>query len=125
MMRKILRYFFLLVLIAQVANAALDGLLYDDTMLRLEGEIKKCVRKQVIYAHNIANAKVEGFKPIRFEEELTELRQRPGWTPQNDSVVVEEEMAKMTKNRFKHQTYLRLYNLKMQVLKNVVKQGKV
>lgn len=123
-MKKMAYGILVFLLLAQVGSAALEGLLYDDTMMRLEGEIKKCVRKQVIYAHNIANAKVDGFRPIRFEEELVELKQRPGWSPEKDKVVVEEEMAKMTKNRFKHQTYMRLYNLKMQVIKNVVKQGK-
>lgn len=103
---------------------AVDELLFDDTTLRLEGEIKRAVRRQVIYAHNIANANIEGFKPIRFDDELAELQARPGWSEENDEVSVEEEMAKMTKNRFKHQTYLRLYNLKMQTLKTVVKQGK-
>lgn len=102
----------------------MEGVLYDDTMLRLEGEIKQSIRRQVIYAHNIANAKTEDFQPIRFEDELAELRTRPGFTEDEDEVIVEEEMAKMTKNRFKHQTFLRLYNMKVQTLKTVVKQGK-
>ncbi len=106
------------VLLAEAFNNV-EGGLYDDTMLRLEGEIKKCVRKQVIYAHNVANAQVDGYKPIRFEEELKELEERPDYSPETDKVVIEEEMAKMTKNRFKHQTFMRLYNLKLEVLKKV------
>lgn len=101
-----------------------EAFLYDDTMLRLEGEIKKSIRKQAIYAHNVANAEVPGYKPIRFEEELKELQRRPGYSQDTDKVVIEEEMAKMTKNRMKHQTYMRLYNLKLEVLRKIINQGK-
>lgn len=111
------------ILYAQTGGAV-EAILYDDTMLRLEGEIKKSIRKQAIYAHNVANAEVPGYKPIRFEEELKELEQRPGFTKDKDKVIIEEEMAKMTKNRMKHQTFLRLYNLKLEVMRKIVNQGK-
>jgi flagellar basal body rod protein FlgB len=120
------KMFFILFLLSRLVMAQdkIDGFLYDDTLLRLEGEIKKSIRKQAIYAHNIANAKVDGYRPIRFEDELNELKSRPGWSIESDKVVMEEEMAKMTKNRIRHQTFLRLYNLKLEVLRKVATQGK-
>ena len=96
--------------------------LFDDTMLRLEGAIRETIRRQTIYAHNISNADVPNYKPIRFAEEKKEIESRPGFT--EDKVIVEEEMAKITKNKFKHQTFLRIYNMKMQTLKKVITQGK-
>ena len=99
-----------------------SGVLFDDTTVRLEGEIKETVRRQSIIAHNIANADVEGYQPIRFADELTEIQSRPGYT--EDKVVIEEEMAKMTKNRIRHETYLKLYEMKLKTIKQVMSQGK-
>jgi len=101
----------------------IDDVLFDPTMQRIEIEMKECIRRQVIYAHNIANKDVDGFKPIRFADELEELRKRPGWSENNDEVIVEDEMSKMTKNKFRHSTMMRLYNMKIQNLKTAVKQG--
>lgn len=101
----------------------IDDVLFDPTMQRIEIEMKECIRRQVIYAHNIANKDVEGFKPIRFADELEELRKRPGWSQEKDEVIVEDEMTKMTKNKFRHSTMMRLYNMKIQNLKTAVKQG--
>ncbi len=121
-----MKYFLLAMLFTSMLFArdakVLERTLFDDTMLRLEGAIRETIRKQVIYAHNIANADVPDYKPIRFADELKEIKSRPGFT--EDKVIIEEEMAKMTKNKFKHQTYLRLYNMKMQTLKKVITQGK-
>lgn len=123
-MKKLFIFFIFCSLLLAENAGNIEAFLYDDTMLRLEGEIKKSIRKQAIYAHNVANKDVPGYKPIRFEEELQELEKRPGWSKEKDEVVIEEEMAKMTKNRMKHQTYLRLYNVKLEVLKKIVNQGK-
>ena len=40
-----------------------------------------------------------------------------------DKVIAEEEMAKMTKNRFRHQALLRLLNIKLDTVKKVINQG--
>lgn len=106
-------------------NAAekVDDVLFDPTMQRIEIEMKECIRRQVIYAHNIANRDVDNFKPIRFADELEELRKRPDWNEATDEVVIEDEMSKMTKNKFRHSTMMRLYNMKIQNLKTAVKQG--
>jgi flagellar basal body rod protein FlgB len=103
--------------------AALEGALYDDTTVRLEGEIKNCVQQQGVIAHNIANADTDGYKPIRSAEEIQEIKAR-GTDINNDKVIVEEEMAKMTKNRIRHQSYLKIYNMLMQSKKTVISQGK-
>jgi len=105
------------------SSVKIDDILFDPTMQRLEVEMKECVRRQVIYAHNVANSDVKNYQPIRFADELEELRRRAGWSEKKDKVIVEEEMSKMTKNKFKHSTMMRLYNMKIQNLKTVVKQG--
>lgn len=118
------KYIFLLgiCLLMLAWSAEATNFLFDDTTVRLEGEIKETVRRQSIIAHNIANADLPGYKPIRFAEELAEIEQRPGFT--EDKVVVEEEMAKMTKNRIRHETYLKLYQMKLKAMKQVINQGK-
>lgn len=103
-------------------GAEVSNVLFDDTTVRLEGEIKETVRRQSIIAHNIANAGIDDYQPIRFADELAEIQQRPGFT--EDKVIVEEEMAKMTKNRIRHETYLKLYQMKLKAMKQVMSQGK-
>jgi flagellar basal body rod protein FlgB len=102
----------------------IDDVLLDESMQRLLYGMKDSVKRQTIIAHNIANKDTPGYKPIRFAEELSEMMSRPGFDPQNDTVIEEEEMAKMTKNRFKHSTYIRLMNVKLEVLKKIVNQGR-
>lgn len=117
-----IKVFILMLCLIQLSFAGIEDVLYDDTMLRVEGEIKETVKRQGIIAHNIANADVDGYQPIRFADELEELKLRPDFT--EDKVVVEEEMAKMTKNRMRHQAFLKIYNIKMQALRSVITQGK-
>jgi flagellar basal body rod protein FlgB len=97
------------------------GSLYDPTMQSLESEMKVSVLKQQIIAHNLANKDTPGFVPVRFEEELQNIMGRPDYV--KDKVIAEEEMAKMTKNRFRHQALLRLLNIKLDTVKKVINQG--
>jgi flagellar basal body rod protein FlgB len=112
----------IILVLGSLVWSEVNSIIYDDTMVRLEGEMKACVKKQSIYAHNIANAEVEGYQPIRFADELREIKSRPGFT--EDKVIVAEEMGKMTKNKLRHQAYMRLYNMKLESLKQVINQGK-
>ena len=105
------------------AAAKVEDVLFDDVTALLERDIQEATRRQAIIAHNIANADVEGYQPIRFAEELKEIEKRPGGVSA-DTVVVEEEMVKMAKNRMRHQTYLKLYTMKTATLKTVLSQGK-
>ncbi len=122
-MKKILTLFFIVNLLL-AAESKVDEVLFDSTMRRLEVEMQEAVRRQTVYAHIIANAGLEEYKPIRFADELQDLKQRPGFKEEEDSVIVEEEMSKMTKNHFRHSTLSRLYNMKITNLKTVVKQGR-
>jgi flagellar basal body rod protein FlgB len=111
-----------LLLIAQSSWAGdLLGSLYDPTMQAVEAEMKVSVLKQQIIAHNLANKDTPGFVPVRFEEELQNIMGRPDYV--KDKVIAEEEMAKMTKNRFRHQALLRLLNIKLDTVKKVINQG--
>ncbi|GBR75567.1 flagellar basal-body rod protein FlgB [Candidatus Termititenax persephonae] len=112
-----------LILGLSLALAAVEEILFDEVTLRLENDIKEATRRQAIIAHNIANAEIEGYQPIRFEEELRELRKTPDGVSK-DRIVIEDEMVKMTKNRMRHQTALKLYTLKTGVVKTVLSQGK-
>jgi flagellar basal body rod protein FlgB len=106
-----------------VLPAAVENILFDDVTVRLERDIQEATRRQAIIAHNVANAEVVGFKPIRFKEELKALQEIPGGVSA-DRVVVEEEMVKMAKNRMRHQTLLKLYTMKTSTVKTVLSQGK-
>ena len=122
-----LRTIVIIVLVSLVSalSASVESLLYDDTMLRLEREIQQAVKRQAIIAHNIANAEVEGYRPIRFQDEIAVLEQRPGgYDPEKDEVIIEEEMVKMSKNRLRHQALIKLYSMKMQTVNQVMSQGR-
>lgn len=118
-MTKLMRFLCVVVLMTASVNAAV---LFDDTMFLLENNIKQTIQRQNIIAHNLANAKNPDFTPVRFDDELKEIMSRPGFTM--DQVNTEEEMTKMTKNRYKHQSMVRLMNLKYEVLRKVISQGR-
>jgi flagellar basal body rod protein FlgB len=118
-MRKL---FLVLILLASMQSWGRAALLFDDTMYLLEQNLKETVNRQNIIAHNLANAKNPDFVPVRYEDELKEIMSRPGF--KMDQVNTEEEMTKMTKNRYKHQSMVRLMNLKYEVLRKVISQGR-
>ena len=111
------------VLAVSLAGAAVEEVLFDDVTLRLERDIKEATRRQAIIAHNIANAEVEGYQPVRFGEEQRALSKTPDGVSK-DRVVVEDEMVKMTKNRMRHQTSLKLYTAKTGAVKTILSQGR-
>jgi len=118
-MRKL---FLMLLAFFVFQTAAQSALLFDDTMFLLENNIKQTINRQNIIAYNLANAKNPDFVPVRFEDELQEIMNRPGFKA--DQINTEEEMAKMTKNRYKHQSMVRLMNLKYEVLRKIISQGR-
>lgn len=111
------------ILSAMLCAASVEDILFDDVTAMLGRDIQEATRKQAIIAHNIANAEVEGYEPIRFAEEIKEIEKKPGGISA-DAVVVEDEMVKMAKNRMRHQTYLKLYTAKTAAVKTVLSQGK-
>jgi flagellar basal body rod protein FlgB len=118
-MKKLLLMIFVILIFQTTANSAV---LFDDTMFLLENNIKQTINRQNIIAYNLANAKNPDFVPVRFEDELQEIMNRPGFVA--DQINTEEEMAKMTKNRYKHQSMVRLMNLKYEVLRKIISQGR-
>ncbi len=128
-MGDIVRYWGIFIIISVllqvgVSAESIDNVLFDDSMQRLMYGMKDSVKRQTVIAHNITNKDVPGYKPIRFSDEMQEMMLQPGFDPNNDKVEEEDEMAKMTKNRFKYSTYVRLMNMKLEVLKKVINQGK-
>ena len=57
-----------------------EEVLFDPSMRQLMYGIKDSIKRQTIVAHNLANANVPGYKPIRFADELAEIMNRPGFT---------------------------------------------
>lgn len=118
--------FITIIVVMQLSASAelVDSVLFDDSMQRLMYGMKDSVKRQTVIAHNITNKDVPGYKPIRFSDEMQEMMLQPGFDPNQDKVEEEDEMAKMTKNRFKYSAYVRLMNMKLEVLKKVINQGK-
>jgi flagellar basal body rod protein FlgB len=118
-MKKILFIFIFLISLQSLGRCVV---LFDDTMFLLEQNLKETVHRQNVIAYNLANAKNPDFVPVRYEDELKEIMSRPGFVM--DQVNTEEEMTKMTKNRYKHQSMVRLMNLKYEVLRKIISQGR-
>lgn len=95
----------------------------DMSLDMLEKEMRKTIWRQEIIAQNLANKDVPGYIPIRTEEELDAIFKQTRLVTA-DRVIQEEEMAKMTKNRMRHQALIRFYNMKMEMLRKVINQGK-
>jgi flagellar basal body rod protein FlgB len=123
-MKYIVSIFLINVLIFSGIVFAAEEVLFDPAMRTLVYGIKDSIKRQTIIAHNLANAQTPGYKPIRFADELARLQRRPGFKLSDDIVVEEEEMTKMTKNRLKYATYMRLFTMKVDMAKNIVNQGK-
>ena len=116
------KLFLILVLVLGMQSFSQAALLFDDTMFLLENNIKDTIQRQNVIAYNLANAKNPDFVPVRYEDELKDITSRPGFM--TDQVNTEEEMTKMTKNRYKHQSMVRLMNLKYEVLRKIISQGR-
>ena len=77
-------------------------------------------RRQEVITHNIANADTPGFEPLTFDEQLMRAVKRLD----KKSVVLEEELADLTDNSVKYSAYVKLMTSKVNILKNIVSQGR-
>jgi len=97
-----------------------SNLVFDQTSQVLANSISDAAERQAIYAYNIANASVPGFRPKKFQKDLEEANKRYD----NEELNLEEEIAKMTENRLRHSAYTKLLAAKIQIAKKVMTLGK-
>ena len=94
--------------------------LFDETFDTLAKAMEIATKKQEVIAHNIANAKTPGYEPLTFDEELMKAVKRGD----NKQVVLEEELAELTKNSTKYSAYVKLLSSKINVLRTIATQGR-
>lgn len=94
--------------------------IFDATMSNLEGAMGRAMRVQEVTAQNVANANNPDFTAKKFDEVLgkaVERREKP-------NVVLEEEMAEMSKNSGHYSAYIKLMSSKLAMLRTVISQGR-
>ena len=92
--------------------------MFDETFGSLEQAMRIETLKQAITAQNIANAKTPDYVPLVFDEELQKAIKRTD----RKSVVLEEELANLTKNKYSE--YVKLMASKINVIKTIATQGR-
>ena len=92
--------------------------LFDETFGNLEKALRLEAMRQAVTAQNIANAKTPGYVPLTFDEELQKAVKRTD----RKSVVLEEELANLTKNKYAE--YVKLMASKINVIKTIATQGR-
>lgn len=93
--------------------------MFDDTFNNLEVSLERATKKQAVIAQNIANANNPDYVPMEFDEALNKAVAR-----KNKTIVIEEEMATLSKNSIEHSAYVKLLASKLGVMKTVVTQGR-
>ena len=93
--------------------------IFDGTIGNLQQGIEKATKKQAVIAQNIANINNPGYEALEFDEVLNKAVKRA-----NNKVVLEEELATLSRNSMEHSAYVKLLASKMNVLHTVVTQGR-
>ena len=99
-------------------NMRTDGI-YDETFINLQNAINKAAKKQAVIAQNIANANNPNYKAKEFDEVLNKAVERA-----NKEIIIEDEMAALSKNSLEHSAYVKLLTTKISVIKTVATQGR-
>jgi len=93
--------------------------IFDNTLVRLQQSIDRATKKQAVIAQNIANINNPDYEALEFNEVLNKAVKRA-----NNKVVLEDEMAALSKNSIEHSAYVKLFASKINILHTVVTQGK-
>jgi flagellar basal body rod protein FlgB len=93
--------------------------IFDSTFVNLQEGINKTVKQQSVISQNIANINNPSYEAQDFDAVLNKVVKRT-----NKKVVLEEEMAALSKNAMQHSSYVKLLALKLGVLHTVTTQGK-
>jgi flagellar basal body rod protein FlgB len=93
---------------------------FDPTFDRVQAAMSLATQRQAVIAHNIANANVPGYQALEFDAVLKKAVAR-----QNaPTVVLAEEMGKLSQNALDYSTCVKLMSSKLNVLKTVASQGR-
>lgn len=92
--------------------------LFDPTFDALERAMRIESMRQAVTSQNIANAKTPGYRALTFDEKLLQAVERLD----KKEVVLEEELANLSKNRYSD--YVRILTSKLNALKTVAAQGR-
>jgi len=93
--------------------------IFDDTFVRLQESIDRATKKQAVIAQNIANLNNPNYEPLEFDDVLNKAVKRA-----DKKLVLEEEMAALSKNSIEHSAYVKLLASKISVIRTVVTQGR-
>lgn len=93
--------------------------MYDETFINLQRSIISATKAQTVIAQNIANANNPDYEPLEFDKALDKAVKRA-----NKKIVIEDEMAALSKNSIEHSAYVKLLASKISVLRTVATQGR-
>jgi flagellar basal body rod protein FlgB len=93
--------------------------IFDPTFENLTKAIERAAKKQAVISQNIANINTPGYEPLEFDEALNTAVKRS-----NKNMVVEEEMAALSKNSMEHSAYVKFLVTKISILKTLATQGR-
>jgi flagellar basal body rod protein FlgB len=106
-----------------MANEGIEAIkalsVYDSTFVKLEEAINKAAKKQAVISQNIANINNPNYEALEFDEILNKAVKRA-----NKKVILEEEMASLSRNSISHSAYVKLLASKVNALHSVVTQGR-
>jgi flagellar basal body rod protein FlgB len=94
--------------------------LFDPTITALERSAASSIKKSEVINQNIANISNPDYKAKTFDDVLGKAVERQD----RKQVVLEEEMAEMSKNSGRYSAYLKLLASKFGVLRTVISQGR-
>ena len=92
------------------------GKTFDD----LEKSMRVTAMRQEVIAHNIANANTPGYVAMTFDEELMQAIKKQD----KKKVVLEDELAALSKNSIEYSGYAKMLISKLNLLRTVARQGK-
>ena len=93
---------------------------FDSTFGQLERSMAVSTKRQAIITQNIANAKTPGYEAMDFDEQLMKAVKRQD----QKEVVLEDELAALTKNSVEYSSYVKLMTSKLSILKSIASQGR-
>ncbi len=97
--------------------------LFDPTIQTLGKAVMDSSQRQTGYSYNVANVLTPKFKPVFFPEDAEYLANLPKGNME-DKDSLEYFMTRMSENRNRQAAYVKLYNIKMGILRQVVTLGK-
>jgi flagellar basal body rod protein FlgB len=93
--------------------------IFDDTFVTLQRAVDRATKKQAVIAQNIANINNTQYEALEFDEVLDKAVKRT-----NKTIVIEEEMAALSRNSIEHSAYIKLLASKINVIRTVATQGR-